>query len=260
MSYSRLFKLGSTTMPLGTSVSVIDTSRTIGSQKLARAHGNRQTIGYRNGSRAEVEVPICKGPLDLSAVRPRIDAVRAIFDQGPANLYFHDDRYLRCVECESEPNLIEHKTGFDRIHAIRAVLIGPDDVYFGTASNTEAWTPSSGTEHSFTVGGDWLTYPTISLTVGGSGLETIAFEVSNTYTWRGTEYTETFTLAGDVTAGDVIVVKCLSHPTVKIAGVDRMDLFDQLFLKMSPGTNGMTISWTASSVTGVSVVWPERYR
>jgi hypothetical protein len=258
MAYSRLFRLGSSDFPLGTSPAQILRGRTIGSAKLARADGNVQTVGYHNGIEVELRVPICRGPLDTSALRAREDAVKEILDQGPANLFLWNDRYWRCVESRSEPTLIQATT-FDRFHELSVSLIGPDDVTFSTATTTDSWTPTSGGERNIVLSGNALAYPTISVTVGGSGLETIAFTISNTYTYRGEEKTEEFTLTGDVTAGDVIVVKCLPRQTVKIGTTDRMDLVDGIFSRMFTGTNVITTSWSASSISAMSLSVNERW-
>lgn len=258
MSYSRLFRLGTTNFPLGTSVAQIMRGRTIGSAKLARQNGNVQTIGYRNGVEVEMRVPICRGPLDTSALRAREDAVREMLEQGPANLYLHDDRYLRCVECISEPVLIS-ETGFARFHALSVTLIGPDDVLFSTATTTDTWTPTSGGQRTVVLSGNALAYPTFDITVGGSGLQTIAFTISNTYTYRGEVKIDQFTLAGDVTGGNVIIVKCLPRQTVKIGTTDRMDLIESIFPRMLNGSNVITTSWTAGSITSMRLSVQERW-
>ncbi len=258
MSYTRLFRLGTSTFPIGTSVAKINKGRTIGSAKLARAHGNVQTIGYHNGVEIELRVPICRGPLDESAVRAREEEVREILDQGPASLYLHDDRYWRCVECRDEPTVIS-ETGFDRLHSIGVTLLGPDDNLFAAETTTETWTPSNGVAHAMVISGNALAYPTIELTVGGSGLETIAFTVSNTYTYRGEEKEEEFTLSGDVTAGDVIVVRTLPRPYVKIGAIDYMSLLEGLFPRMFAGVNDWVLSWTSATIASATVRVQERW-
>lgn len=252
MPYSRLFKFGDTTFPLGTSVASIDRGRTIGYQKVARGHGMRQTAGYRNGIRVTLRIPLVSGPLDTSPLRPREDDVRAMLAVGPSNLYLHDDRYYRCMEPEREPTIIQ-PTGFDRVHELEASLIGPDPLLFDTTVNSSTWTPSgSGDTETFTAGGNAQAAPTISLTVGGSLAETIAFTVTNNTT------DEAFTLAGDVTAGDIIVVDCL-RLSVKIGAVNKLDLFDGIFPHFDVGANELQADWTSSSITSVAVSWQDRW-
>ena len=250
-SYSRVLKLGTSVFPLATSVASIEKGRTIGSAKLARAHGMRQTVGCHNGVRIELRVPLVRGPLDTSEVRPRIDAVRVILDQGPANLFLADDRYYRCVECEAEPTILG-PTGLDRIHELSCMLVGPDDIWFHTSTESSSWTPTSGGTRVLTPTGNARTYPVFTFTVGGSGLETIAFTVTNNTT------EEEFTLTGDVTAGDVITVNCLLK-TCKIGTTDRLDLFDGIFPKLLASSNTIETAWTASSMTAATASWSPRY-
>lgn len=253
MPATRLIKFGDTTFPLGTSVEVISRGRTIGSMKRARADGMIQTIGYRNGIQVEVYVPIVKGPLDQSDWRTRRDSLRSMLAQGPSRLHAgFDDRYYRCCEPNDEMEQVERGTGLNRIHYIRIPMIGPDPYEYSTSDESDTWVPASGTGHNVSVGGGATTPATISLTVGGSGLETIAFTVENETTG------EEFTLAGDVTAGDVIVVNGLLLAT-KIGTTDRMDLFEGLFVNLAVGTNSIVVSWSSSSVTSVTVARTPRY-
>lgn len=252
MPYSRLLKLGSTTFPLGTSVASIERGRTIGHQKVARRHGAQQTAGYRNGIRITLRIPLARGPLDQSVLRDREDDARAMLAIGPADLYLYDDRYYRCMESEREPEVIG-PTGFDRVHEMEAYLLGPDPLMFDTVENTDTWTPSgTGDTNTFTAGGNAQAAPSISLTVGGSGAETIAFAVTNNTTG------EAFTLDGDVTAGDIIVIDTIRLST-KISGTNRMDLFDGIFPHFDVGANELQVDWTSSSITGVSVTWRDRW-
>lgn len=248
----RLLKFGDTIFPLGTSVESIERGRTIGSSKLARATGNVQTLGYRNGIRVGLRVPIYRGPLDLSEHRARLDTLREMLAVGPSRLYVYTDRFYRCCEPASEPEAIP-ATGINRIHDVSVQIVGPDPYQYSTTETSETWVPSSGVAHTINVAsGGVAAAPTISLTVGGSGLETIAFTVSNDTTG------EEFTLAGDVTAGDVIEIDCLLL-RVLIGTTDYLSLFDGLFTSLALGNNSIAISWTSSSVTSATVTYNARW-
>lgn len=243
---------GSSQFPTGTSVTQIDRGRSIGSVKRARATGMVQTIGYRNGIRVELNAPAVYGPLDQSDQWTRLQALRQMLAVGPSRLYVgRSDLYYRCCEPESEPEQIP-ETGLNRIHVMRIRMIGPDPFLYSTATTTETWVPTSGVVHTVNVIGGASAAPTFQLTVGGSGLETIAFTVSNDTTG------EEFTLAGDVTAGDVIEVDCLLLK-VKIGTTDYLTLFEGLFPSLSVGSNNITVSWTSSSVTSVTMTYQARY-
>lgn len=244
---------GSTEFPLATSVQVINRGRTIGRAKLARAHGMVQTAGYRNGIELDVTVPICRGPLDESEFRTRRDAARAMMAVGPSRMYAgYTDRYYRCCEAEGEPEDVIAETLLGRYHAIRQRIVGPDPFEYSTTEVTDTWVPSSGATHSINVTGGAAAAPTFSLTVGGSGLETIAFTVSNETTGEG------FTLEGDVTAGDVIEVDCLLL-RVTIGDTNYMSLFEGLFPSLALGSNSIVISWTSSSVTSATIAYSPRW-
>ncbi len=244
---------GSTEFPLGTSVRTIGRGRTIGRSKLARSTGMVQTLGYRNGIEAEVTVPICRGPLTDTDFRTRRDAARAMMAVGPSRFHIgYTDRYYRCCEAEGEPEDVIAETTLGRFHAIRQRIVGPDPYEYSTAETSETWVPSSGATRSIVATGGAQAAPTISLTVGGSGLETIAFTVENETTG------EEFTLAGEVTAGDVIEIDCLLL-RVLIGTTDRLDLFNGLFTNLDVGTNSVIISWTSSSVTSATVAYNPRW-
>lgn len=245
--------MGSTEFPLGTSVQQIGRGRAIGRAKLARGTGMVQTIGYRNGIEVAVTVPICRGPLSDTDFRTRRDAARAMMAVGPARLYAgYTDRYYRCCEAEGEPEDVISETLLGRYHAIRQRIVGPDPFEYSTTVNTNTWVPASGVTHAINVSGGVAAAPTIRLTVGGSGLETIAFTVENETTG------EEFTLTGDVTAGDVIAIDCLLL-RVLIGTTDRLDLLLGLFPSMSVGANNITVSWSSSSVTSVTVTHESRW-
>jgi len=249
---SRLLKLGDTTFPTGTALNVVSRGRTIGVAKLARADGMRQTSGYRNGIAIEVRIPVVKGPLDNTDWRTRRDTARSMLAVGPARLYAgYDDRFYRCVECQNEPEEIPD-TGMNRIMTVRALLVGPDPYEYSTTENTTTWTPTSGGSQVVSTAGNAAAAPVISITVGGSGLETIAFTISNDTTG------EEFTLEGDVTAGDVIVVDSILK-TVKIGTTNRIDLFEGLFHSLSVGSNTITTSWTSSSIASISYAVRDRF-
>ncbi len=242
-----------TEFPLGTSVQEILRGRTIGRAKLARADGMRQTGGYRNGIDVALTVPICKGPLDETAFRSRRDTLRAMLAVGPARFHCgYSDRFYRCCEPEGEAEAVVAESLLGRFHAIRQRIIGPDPFEYSTAENTTTWTPTSGGTQAVSTSGNAPAAPVISVTVGGSGLETIAFTIGNTTT------DEEFTLAGEVTAGDVIVVDSILK-TVKIGTTNRIDLFDGLMVTLNPGSNTIETSWSSSSIASISFAVRDRF-
>lgn len=248
---NRIFKFGDSIFPVGTSVVAVERGRTIGSAKLARATGMRQTAGYRNGIRVEMNVPIVRGPLDTSDHWTRLAALRAMLAVGPANLMLLDEMYYRCCEPAGEPEEIP-ETGYNRIHQVRVTMVGPDPFLYSTGESSTTWTPTSGGTQVLSPGGNASSLPTFNITVGGSGLETIAFTITNSTT------EEEFTLEGDVTAGDVIVVNCLAK-SCKIGTTDRLDLFEGIFPSLDAGSNTITTAWTASSITSITATFRNRW-
>lgn len=240
---TRLLRYGGYTLPTGSSVQRIERGRTIGSAKLARNTGARQTSGQRNGISVSVRVPLYKGPLDTSDLRTRIDELRQYLAAGPGNLYVWDDRYYRCCEPISEPDTIE-ATAYGRFQETDITFIGPDPYLYG-AEVTDTWSgPSSGGTRSVSTTGNAAAAPTFSITVGGAGAVTIEFTVTNSTTG------ESFTLGGSVTGGNVILVNCLEK-TVKIGSTNYLSLFNGIFPTLAPGANTLTVSWTSSSISTV---------
>lgn len=252
MPHTKLIKFGDVVLPEGTSVASIERGRSIGTAKLARTQGARQTAGYRNGIRVVLRVPLFQGPMHTTELRARVDTFRASLAVGPDKLWLYNDRYYRCCEAVSEPSSFG-ETHFDRIEQVEVTFVGPDPLMFDSTTNTDTWSaPSTGNTRSIVAGGNAPAAPKFTITVGGSGAETIAFDVTNNTTG------ESFTLAGDVTAGDVIVVDCLLK-TVTIFGANYLSLFDGLFPRFDVGANQMQLDWTSSSISSVVTTWQNRY-
>src|SRR5262249_40326591 len=136
-----------------------------------------------------------------TVVRDEYDDLKAALSDQPQNLYFDSDRYWRCVRVEKIGNTYD-PTDYGRIqNRIRIDFVTSDPFQYSSIETTDTWTPSgSGDTHTVTPGGNASALPELSLTVGGSGAKTINWEFFNDTT------DESFTLAGDVTGGDVIVV------------------------------------------------------
>lgn len=220
--------------------------------KLPRAHGARQLSGYAEGKVVEVRGGIIKGPMDNSAWRPRVDALKAAL-QGVHNLYFETDRYYRCMQLRDFRHPFQ-PTGYGRLALdISIQFVGPDPRAFDTTSNTDTWSgPVPASTHYVVPGGNAFADPAISLVIGGAGVQVVDIRLTNNTQGKY------FTISGTLNGGDIVVVDSLLK-TVTVSGVDRMDLFEGEFFGLEAGSNQLQYDQTTGSISTISTVWQDRY-
>ena len=255
-----LIKFGTYTFPPGFRVESIPGSRIMGASPAPRNDGGRVLTGYMGPKRIEIAGDLIQGPIANAADwRGSFDSLIAAIASGPADLYAgYDDRYFRRMQCETHPR---NFTRFGRIGGVDLSFLGPDPFEY-VAGNLNARNQAiSGSGETWTVtnsSGNAPAAPKISVTVGGSGAQTIAFTITNEST------DESFTLAGAVTAGNVIIIDPLAEgtptdPKVTINSVDKMTLFDGVFPRLAIGANSWLAAYTSSTITAVRLEWRGRY-
>lgn len=225
----------------------------LGYAKSPRTAGARVTTGTLDGKRIHIRGNVIDGPFDRSAWRPRMDTLRWALAQGPGNLYLWTDRFYRLMQCEEMPEEYGD-VGWNRMAELNLVFTGPEPFMCETTLNSDEWLTPSGT-HSIVTGGNAPAPPTFHFTVGGSGAETIDFTLENDTT------AASFRIAGDVNAGDVVVVDCQPYVSVTIAGEDRMDLFEGEFLSLLPAQeNVLSITVADGTLTSLVTEYRNRWR
>lgn len=254
MSY--LLKLGDYTFANTWHIAADGREMIVGSAKLARNHGGRLLPGTLGPKRFMVRGGLFRELRSDShtALRTALDSLYSeLLADGPQTLYYgEDDRYYRCVQVE-RVNPTFTPTSFLRFAEIEVEMIGPDPFRYSTTQTSDTWSaPSSGGTRSITAGGNAPALPKFTITVGGSGSQSVAFTLANNTTG------ESFTLQGTVSAGDVIVVDSLLK-TVKIGSTNEIDLFDGQFPKLNVGANTLQVTISTSSITSIVTTFNARY-
>lgn len=220
---------------------------------LPRADGGRALAGYLDSRRVLIRGGLLRD--NAATLRSKLDSLRgALYGSRPGTLYFGDsDRYLRLCEAE-DIRLPFEPTWFSRIcNGIEIPFVTPDPYFYAVAASSDTWTVTGSAQtRSVTTAGNAPCAPAFSITVGGVGAQTIAFTITNQTTG------ESFTLAGAVTGGDVIVVDTLAQ-TVVIGTTDKIALFDGLWPRLAVGANTLLESYTGGSITQVVTTWNNRW-
>lgn len=250
---NRYVRFGNALLPQGFAPSEEPVNREIEMAKALRTDGARTITAYQGGKVIPVHGALIDGPIPnlhgQSTLRDAVDALLANLAEGPADLYFWDDRYYRQVQ--AGPVSISY--GEKRYHKIAFMEIQfqtGDPFGYALTESSDVWTPVSGT-HIITPGGNAYTLPTYTIKTASTSIN---WTITNSTTG------EYFTLVGSgLTVGDDIEVDC-QEQTVEIDGTDYMSLFDGLFPKLNSGTNSLTTTQTTGSITSITTTYRNRWR
>ncbi len=264
---SRLLKIGSYVFPNTFALVSHERVNVVPSGKLPRADGSRTIRGSSDATVLRIE-----GGLSISPIASRVsgvavtnirdaidDMLEALKANTPDDFYpGWDDRYYPNVDLLRFPE--ENDVALHgKVAHISIDLIAPHSFQVSTTLTTDTWTPGgSGQTRVITVGGKTVTFPQFEFTVPSSGPKTID------YTLRNETYGETFTLsnidtAANVNGGDVIIVDYETE-TVTIAGADRRDLFDGVFVSMRKGPNTMYEAYGATAISQIVTKYRNRWQ
>jgi phage-related protein len=252
-----LHKFGALVLPMGIAPATDSLVNVVPHAKALRGTGARAITGTPDARSLVSRGALIKGPIStpgLVTIQTTLDSlVSALITNAPANLYFgRDDRYLRNVQVESLPQ--DTGVTLGRIRDIEIHWLAPDPFYYAVASTTDTWTVSASAQTRVlpVSNGTAVVQPTFNITVGGVGAQTIAYTITHNTTGQA------FTLAGAVTGGNVIVVNTLAQ-TVTIGGVDKISLFDGLWMQLQPGANTIREDYTGATITQIVTSWQDRY-
>lgn len=250
---ARLVKFGNTLLPPSFAPESESLARTVEPTKLLRTDGARAIQGYESEKVIPVRGALIDGPVPnlhgQSTLRAALDALKANLAEGPASLYFWDDRYYRNVQARGMSVSFTERR-YDKIAFVEVEFVAADPFQYALVETSDTWTPVTGSRNLTPVGNAFV-LPTFTIRTG-----------STTIDWRITNSTtgEYFTLAGSgLTVGDDIVVNCLEQE-VTISGVDRMSLFDGLFPRLNAGTNSITTTQTIGTISQIVTSWRDRWR
>lgn len=223
--------------------------------KIPRAYGSRVSTAYPEGKVITFEGAFAAGlgVVDPATLRTAISTLRANL-QGLQNLQAYSDRYWRNCYLKAANATFEgvEMARFGKVSLQFAT--GDPFEYSTTTTTASAAITGSGQTLAAPNGGEAFAAPAISLTVGGSGAQTLSCTLTNSTTG------EAFTLNGACNGGDVFVVDTLNK-TVTISGADKTALFDGLLLPsgLLTGANTLTVAYTSATITNISVAFNARY-
>jgi YVTN family beta-propeller protein len=174
-------------------------------------------------------------------LRAAMDNLLAAVNAGRQRLYLWDDRYIWATKTSFTTDYDE--SSFERYAFAGVDFLCDSPFWESTEESTDIWAnpwttdypPNSDYQHSLMVGGNAYTMPTFKLTVSGTGALYIKMALG---IGLGAGFTEAryFTLKGDVTDGDVIVVDCGAETvTLESDGSDCMSMFDSSFFPLCGG-------------------------
>lgn len=242
-------KYGNYTLPETITIRQDDYAWVVSRAKLPRAAGSVTLPGILNEKKFRLEGGIFR-PLGTNTahyLRGQVDAIRAAFAVND-KFYLDLDRYYENCHVENFAHNYDGNSQF-RMCFMAADIITGDPFAWETAINTTNLITSL---DLVTVGGNAPSLPKFSFTVSTSGTVNALIINNNTG--------EAFTLNGSVNNGDIILIDSFAQ-TVTISGVDRMDLFDGLWVSLQSGVvNNFTISLTGvPTFSAQSITWQNRW-
>ena len=187
------------------------------------------------------------------SVREPLDVVLSRLRAAPTTFKMYPDREWRGVYAETQKSAYENQSAA-RFATVEFDIVMPDPYQYlvATSSSPTNSISASPTTVTISAGGLFKTPAKFSVTIGGSGAQTIAISVSNTTTGQA------FTLTGAVTGGDVIDVDAYNH-TVKIGTVNKISLFDGVFVDLNNSANSVVVAYNTGTITNLAATWNERY-
>ncbi len=236
------FKFGTYSFPNTFYPELLPASRVIPMPKLPRAHGARVLAGYLDGKKITVR----GGFINSVSLEDDLDALRAGLAQGPCDFQFLSNRKYRLCQALGYSDTYD-ATWWQRIVTIQFDLVTGDPFAYDMDDTTVNLVSSGGLATAL---GNAAAAPALSLTMGTTGAVSLTCENLTTG--------ESFTLAGSVVSGNVIVIDSLAQ-TVTIGGADRIDLFDGLWPTLVVGDNVFLLTVTSGTVSAQSATWKNRW-
>jgi hypothetical protein len=174
---------------------------------------------------------------------------------GMGSLYLDSARYFRNVVART----IDPRFGGGQFNRSCDFSIefatGDPYEYSDTLSAASGAVSASPTTFNINgVGGTAKAKPAIAMTVGGAGAVTLNATLVNNTT------SETCTLKGTATAGDVITIDSLLETVTNQSGTNVMALFDGVFPSLALGNNSFTLTYTGTALTAWAASYRARYR
>jgi hypothetical protein len=250
---ARSLAFGSYTFPAGFWLAEDPSARLLPASKLPRADGARTQTAYMDARRFVVRGGFRQGVIGGSDIATSLDSLRAGLAVVNAAFYpARDDRYYRNCQCESistSRRCTTEQTALD----VETVIVSGDPFQYGATETNDAWAVTGSNQTKvIAAAGNAYEWPKLEVTIGGAGAITLACVISSDTTG------ESFTLAGAVNGGDVIVVDCLAQ-TVVIGSTDKLALFDGQWLRLSVGNSTLREVYTSGTISSIAVKHRSRW-
>ena len=185
-----------------------------------------------------------------TALRTAMDSLLAAVNGDRQKLYLWDDRYIWANKIAFATDYDE--TSFKRYCFVSIDFLCDKALWEAETESTDTWSsPSHGATHGIVVGGNAPAEPVFEITVGATGNLDVELALPD----------GSFSLTGQVTSGDVLVVDCAEETvTLDVDDSDYMSQFDLVFLELSGGaTNTLTFSNTGVAVSQIVTTWRDRW-
>lgn len=241
-------KFGSYTFPSG-----FDAASLAGGQRLATIEVPRRDGIAVGTPQAKERIIQIAGVLYSTSMQSARDALLAAIYTGRQKLYLETDRYIYATlngyTDDYTPGAFDHFCNVAMDFLCDSPFFEAD-----TESDDTYSSPVSGVPHDIEVGGNAYAVPAFEITISGTGTLDIEIAIGS----------DSFTLQGAVTSGDVIVVDSLDETvTLQADGSDKMSLFEGKFLTLvGDATNSLTYTHNSGTPTVSAIVttWRNRWR
>lgn len=244
MAGEHILQFGDYEFPLALNVTSLGGDSRIGAADIPRRAGQVAQLGQPAARAVSAE-----GTLFSDELRAALDTMAAALNAGEQPLWLYDDRYLlaqkQSFSHDWEPG------NFQRYCTVAVSFLCADPYFYAADESTETWTtPGNGDDITITAAGNAPCRPVFSITAGATGSWALTLAVGDS----------AFSLTGDATSGDVIIVDCAAETvTLDSDGSDQMALFDGSFQSFSPGENLIGLSNVGVPVAQVAIRWRGRW-
>jgi phage-related protein len=252
--------LGSYTFPDNFYVTEIRDNTRTQNDEIPRRHGLLVADQYAAEKIIRVEGTLSHSMdvrAQLSSLLVALFGGRQKFYLQPSTATPTEDRYIYATA--QNPSQA-YDAGLFRHHGRFSIDLLCDDPFWeAETESSDTWdttalaTPAPSGTRNLAVGGDAPSWPTLALTVAGTGTIGVTVSLGDI----------SFELAGSVTDGDVIVVDCRNGTvTLDSDDSDKMSLFDGDFFSLTQNaSNVLTLedSGAGSYISQIVTTWRNRW-
>lgn len=182
------------------------------------------------------------------SLRTAADALMgALLSQGWAQLKKEADRFCYA---ELDSFTLGDDEGLD--YLLFTARFKCDPYVYAATADSDAWSsPTNGATRALSNGGTAPANPAFTITIGSTG--TLAMTLSNTTSGKS------FTLAGSVTSGDVLIVDADAQ-TLTLNGDNALSMMTAGdFFGLAAGSNTLSLALSGVSLTSIATAFTKRW-